>query len=182
MKVAILGGSFDPPHIGHEQTIKIALRELDIDLLLVIPTFLNPFKDAFFTPAPIRLNWMKKLISPYPKAKVLDYEIRQKRAVSSIESVEYIIKEYNPSKIYLIIGADNLEKLPYWKNYEKLKSLVEFVVASRDSIEIPINLKKLDINATISSTDLRDRLDKKYLPAIIASEIIEYREKDESKS
>ena len=182
MKVAIFGGSFDPPHIGHEQTINQALLKLDIDLLLVIPTFLNPFKEKFFTPASIRMQWMQKLVKKYSKVKILDYEIMQNRAVSSIETVEYIIDLYKPSKIYLIIGADNLEKLPHWNKYERLKDLVEFVIASRDDIKIPINLKKLNINVSISSTNLRDKLDKKYLPAIIADEIIDYREKDESKS
>ncbi len=182
MKVAIFGGSFDPPHVGHEQTIEKALLELGTDLLFVVPTFLNPFKEQFFTPASIRLEWMQKLVKNYPNVKILDYEIIQNRAVSSIETVEYIIDLYKPSKIYLIIGADNLEKLPHWNSYERLKELVEFVVASRDDIKIPINLKKLNINVSISSTNLRDKLDKKYLPAIIADEIIDYREKDESKS
>ncbi len=182
MKVAIFGGSFDPPHVGHQQTIEKALIELDIDLLLVIPTYLNPFKDKSFTPAHIRLEWMKKIVKKYSKVKVVDYEIKLNRQVASIESVEYIIKLYNPSKIYLIIGADNLKKLPHWQNYNKLKNLVEFVVAQRGNIEIPTNLKKLDINVNISSTNLRDKLNKKYLPAIIADDIIEYKEKNESKS
>ena len=48
MRVAIFGGSFDPPHIGHEEIIKQSLAKLDIEALFVVPTFLNPFKDDFF--------------------------------------------------------------------------------------------------------------------------------------
>ena len=51
MNVAIYGGSFDPPHIGHEEIIKQALKTLDIEQLFVVPTYLNPFKNRFFAPA-----------------------------------------------------------------------------------------------------------------------------------
>lgn len=47
MRVAIFGGSFDPPHIGHEKIIQKALEKLDIDVLFVVPTYLNPFKKNF---------------------------------------------------------------------------------------------------------------------------------------
>ena len=47
MDIAVFGGSFDPPHIGHEQIVNLALQELKVDKLFMIPTFLNPFKDSF---------------------------------------------------------------------------------------------------------------------------------------
>jgi len=174
MDIAIYGGSFDPPHIGHEEIIKKSLKTLDIQKLFVIPTYLNPFKKRFFTPANIRLKWVEKLLLPYPKAKVLDFEINKNRPVPSIETVQYLLENYQVDKIYLIIGADNVADLAKWKDYEKLKKLVTFVIATRDDLNIPKNLQKLDINVTISSTLLRQNLRREYLPTIIADEILEY--------
>jgi nicotinate-nucleotide adenylyltransferase len=174
MNVAIYGGSFDPPHIGHEEIIKQALAKLDIDALFVIPTFLNPFKNIFFTPAKIRLKWVEKLLLSYPKAKLLDYEVKQKRPVPTIETVQYIIDNYKINTIYLIIGADNVKDLEKWKDFKRLKKLVTFVVATRDEIPIPKELQKLQINVTISSTLLRDNLQREFLPIMIADDVIAY--------
>ena len=117
---------------------------------------------------------MQKLTLPYSKVKVLNYEIEQKRPVPTIETIKHLQKTYNLNKIYLIIGADNLPKLHYWKEYEELKKLVHFVVASRDEQILPKNLQKLDIHVNISSTKLREKMHKEYLPKSISNEIIEY--------
>ncbi len=174
MNVAIYGGSFDPPHIGHEEIIKQSLKTLDIERLFVVPTYLNPFKNRFFAPAKIRLKWVEKLLLPYKKAEVLDFEINQNRPVPSIETIQYLLKTYEIETIYLIIGADNVANLNKWHAYEKLKKLVTFVVATRDGLNIPKNLQKLDINVTISSTKLRQELKREFLPIMIADEILEY--------
>jgi len=183
MNIAVFGGSFDPPHVGHEEIIKIALQKLDIDTLFVVPTFLNPFKETFVASAEKRFEWVEKLILPYPKAKVLKYEIEQDRPVPTIETIKYLINNYNLDKIYLIIGADNVPTLHCWKAYKELEKLVHFVVATRDDEKIPKNLQKLDIHVNISSTKLRENmyklhynavLPKEYLPKSIANEITEY--------
>ena len=174
MNVAVYGGSFDPPHIGHQEIIKESLSKLDIDVLYVVPTFLNPFKNRFFAPSKIRLKWVEKLLLDIPKAKVLDFEINQQRPVPTIETIQYIIDNYDINTIYLIIGADNVSDLPKWKEFEKLKKLVTFVIATRDGLNIPKNLQKLDINVTISSTFLRDNLKKEYLPIMIADDILKF--------
>jgi nicotinate-nucleotide adenylyltransferase len=176
MKVAVYGGSFDPPHIGHEEVIKKAIEKLDIEVLFVIPTFLSPFKRSFFTPASIRYKWVEKLLLKHKKAKILDYEISQNRSITTIQTIKYISEVYNPSKIYLIIGADNIEKLSQWHKFEELKKMVQFVVASRDDIQIPKSYLSLhlDIEQHVSSTSLRKNIDEKYLPKIVSKEILNY--------
>ena len=174
INIAMFGGSFDPPHIGHEMIVKKALEELDIDKLYVVPTYLNPFKESFYTPANMRYKWLKKLFRDFDRVEVIDFEIRQKRAVATIETVEYLLKICNIDKFYLIIGDDNLENLPKWKEYKKLKELVTFVVATRYKKEHLKDLKILKISANISSTKLRKNLDIKYLPTSISRDIIRY--------
>jgi nicotinate-nucleotide adenylyltransferase len=180
MKAAIFGGSFDPPHIGHEEIIKKALEKLDIDVLFVIPTYLNPFKKKFFAPPHLRYKWVKKLLLPYKKAKIIDFELRQKRPVPTIETIRYLQKKYNLDKIYLIIGADNLASLKDWKAYDELKKMVEFVIVTRNNTNIPKELKKLEVNAKISSTKLREHLKKHYLPPSVADEIMHYYNKEKN--
>ncbi len=184
INIAVFGGSFDPPHIGHEEIIKVALQQLDIDLLFIVPTFLNPFKKTSFAPTEKRYQWVKKLTLNYPKTKVLKYEIDENKPVPTIETIKHLKENYDLDKIYLIIGADNLPTLHKWKAFEELQKLVHFVIASRDDENIPKSLQKLDIHVNISSTKLREKIKKEYLPKSIADDVIEYynKEKNERKN
>ena len=171
-KVALFGGSFDPPHLGHEAIVK-ALNELDyIDKIIVMPTFLNPFKSSSFAPAKLRLKWLKEAFLAFKKVDVSSYEVLQNRQVPTIDTVNYLLESY--TKIYLVIGADNLKSLERWQSLGELKKKVTFIVASREKIEIPKEFITLHVSKNISSTTLRKKIDKNYLPKINAEEIIQY--------
>ncbi len=172
MRIAIFGGSFDPPHIGHEAIIKEACVTLNVDKIIVVPTFLNPFKKNALINATDRLKLIKKLFNEESKVEVCDYEVHQNRAVNSIETVKYLKKEFNPSKIYLIVGADNFKSIHTWNDYEALTKLVEFVVAKRHCTHESFkDVKLLDININISSTTLRDTLHLDYIPKKIQNDV-----------
>jgi len=182
VKLAIFGGSFDPVHIGHVKIVDTVLNSLHVDKVLIIPTYLNPFKSSSFAPANLRLEWLKKLFTCRDRVEILEYEIEQQKATSTIDTVLHVKKIYeNIDKIYLIIGADNLKTLDGWRNFDELSSLVEFVVATRDSIEIPKNLQKLSINVNISSSKLRSNMDKSFIPHKIAREVIEHYKENNGK-
>lgn len=174
MKIAVFGGTFDPPHIGHIEVIKEALKSLDIDRLIIVPAFLNPFKKSFIVPANKRLEWIKRLVSHFSKVEVCDFEIAQNKPTPSIKTVEFLKDKLNPEKIYLIIGADNLKNLQNWFEYERLKDLVEFVIAKRDNITIPKEYKILNTDISISSSSLRDRPKEEFIPQAIRDEVLTF--------
>jgi nicotinate-nucleotide adenylyltransferase len=170
--VALYGGSFDPPHLGHEAIIK-ALQELDfIDKIIVMPTFLNPFKEKFAAPAALRLKWLEKIFSDYEKVEVSSFEVDKKKKVPTIESVLALQKDFD--RIYLVIGADNLATLKEWYRFDELNKLVHFIVASRQNIEVPQNFLKLDVDVDVSSSALRKNIDISKLPKKCAREIAHY--------
>lgn len=178
MKVAIYGGSFDPPHMAHEYIVEKVKQSLSVSLVFIIPTYLNPFKQSFFLSPKNRLFLVKKLWENDTKIKVIDYEIKNQRPTSSYESVLFLKQKYNLKKIYFILGADNYEKLSLWYNYEKLKNLVEFVFITRKNFHLPKNVKTLQIDINISSTILRKNLSNEFLPIKIKQDIIKlYKEK-----
>lgn len=184
MNIAIFGGSFDPPHLGHEAVIKSALANLDIDRLIIVPTFLSPFKSKFSAPPDVRMRWCADLWGNLdPKITISDYEICQNRAVFTIDSVQYFKSKFDARKIYLIIGADQLENLHKWHKFNELKELVSFVVAYRDGanlgVNLGVNLQKLDINVKISSTQIRTQMDFRLVPSLILSSVKNfYKEKN----
>lgn len=179
MRIAIFGGSFDPIHIAHIAIVKEVLKKLDIEKVIVVPTYLNPFKSSFYLNPKTRFNLIKKVFKEFEKVQVCDYEINQEKTSYSIDTVIYLKNLYNPSKIYLIIGEDNLETLDKWYEIDKLKELVEFVVATRKSFESKKakEFKNLDIDINISSSLLRDKINLNYIPKEIKDDILNLQEK-----
>lgn len=173
MQIAIFGGSFDPPHIGHKAITKKILKKLDIDLLVVVPAFLNPLKVKSFLDAKTRFKLLKKLFSKKENIKVSDYEIEQAKAVYSIETIKYLIEKYKPSKVYLVIGADNYKSFHLWDKYEEILDLVTLVVVTRDGIKYKKNddIKRLKVDIKISSTQLRNTFNLNYIPKKIRKDV-----------
>lgn len=174
MKIAIFGGSFDPPHLGHDTVVKNALKSLDIDKLIIMPTFINPFKRGFFADEKQRFLWVQKVWQGLEKVEISNYELKQKRPVPSIESVLYLYELYKPQKFYLIIGADHLQSLEKWHEFEKLNSLVEFIIAKRDNIIIPNKFKFLNTQINISSSFIRENLSFDAICPQIVDEVRHY--------
>lgn len=176
--IALYGGSFDPPHIGHEAVVK-ALLDLDyIDKIIIMPTFLNPFKDGSTAPSSLRLEWLKEIYSDFKKVSVSSYEVDKNKKVPTIETVEFLLQTYE--KVYVVIGADNLEKLQSWHRFDELEKLVTFIVAQRDGVEISKNFITLGVDEKVSSSALRKKIDIAKLSKKMAKQIQQYyKEKNE---
>lgn len=182
MHIAIFGGSFDPVHLAHVQIVKKAKKTLDIDKLIIVPTYLNPFKKEFYFKPEIRFQFLKKIFKNQEDIEISDYEINQTKTIYSIDTVKYLKNRYNPSKIYFIIGADNIINLDKWNNIEQLKSLVTFVVATRNGYKLPSDFVCLDVDIDISSTKLRENLSLKYIPNEIKDDIIQVQKEIKGKN
>ncbi len=153
--VALFGGSFDPPHTGHKAVVEAVLNLKDIDKVVVMPTYLNPFKSKSYLSVQERFELTKEMFKEFENVEVSNFEIKQGQKTPSIITVKHLLKTYE--KIYLVIGADNLESLHKWQDYDELKKLVTFVVASRDNIKIPKKYITLDVDEPISSTQIRQK-------------------------
>ena len=163
--IAIFGGSFDPPHIGHQQVVEEAIETLHIDTLIIIPAYLNPFKTSSFADAQTRLDWCHRLFDDIPNVLVDDYEIKEGKSTVTSQSVKHFNQSYHVK--YLIIGADNLSTLTQWYAYEWLNETITWVIATRDDHQLDTDaLRKwelLSIKSPISSTQIREKKDLQYV-------------------
>ena len=182
MDIAVFGGSFDPPHIGHENIVELALMELPIDKLFVVPTFLNPFKSHFHLPPFERFELLQELFSEDKNVEVCNFEIVQNKKTPTFETVSFLKASYNIEKIYLIIGADNLKNIHLWYNFLELKELVSFVVVTRDGIVLEndclLDLKYLHLDAKVSSTNLRENMNLDLIPTKLREKVRELWKKE----
>ena len=156
--VAFYGGSFDPPHLGHQMIVQKAIEHLDVDKLLVVPTYLNPFKEATLSSASQRLTWCRQLFDTLDKVVVEDYEIQQGKSTVTSQSVKYFNNDYTVK--YLVIGSDNLKTLTQWHNFTWLNANIIWVIVMRKNHPLMTSelreweVLALDIPA--SSTQIRD--------------------------
>jgi len=172
--VAVFGGSFDPPHLGHQEIARKVLKELDIDYLLILPIYQNPFKVAPFAPASQRLSWCKKVFDD-ERIIIDSYEI-DNEICYTYQSIEHFRSLYDVR--YLIIGADNLEKITLWRNFEWLNDTIIWIVVTRG--DNPLNttalrsFKVLHIDNTVSSTFIRESGDLSNVDEKIRHEVEKY--------
>jgi len=172
IKVAILGGSFDPPHCGHHAISQSALQNLEIKKLIVVPTFLNPFKQSSLATPQMRFNWCK-IVFDDDRIEVSNYEINFNRAIFSSQTVKHFKNFYDVK--YLIIGADNLSSITKWHNFKWLDRQIIWVIASRDGFDLDTSMLrefiKLDISVEVSSTQIRECNNLSYIDNKIVTEV-----------
>ena len=128
MKIGILGGSFNPVHDGHVQIANLAIKKLDLDQVWLIPTSLNPFKGQIKVGYQDRIELIEREIVKYPKIKVKNY---QDCSRSSYKMLEKIKSENRKSQFFFIMGADNLESLYKWDNFNRLSRSFKIAIFSR---------------------------------------------------
>jgi nicotinate-nucleotide adenylyltransferase len=156
--VALFGGSFDPPHAGHQAIVERVAKRPDIDKLIVVPAYLNPFKTASHAGAVQRLTWCRQLFADIPKVQVDAYEIEQGRSIPTAESLRHFQKSYDVN--YLVIGADNLSTLTQWHQFAWLNDTVTWLIVTRSGHMLQTDALKryevIDLDLPCSSTDIRD--------------------------
>lgn len=142
-KVAIFGGSFDPPHLAHFEII-LWLSKI-FGQVIVIPAYQNPLKTPTTIPLQTRLQWCKKMCENIDNVIISDIEARNNRVMFACELARHFYAKYFGEKLlsnkqksknftpplYFVIGEDCLANLHKWKNIDELSSLVDFVVLQR---------------------------------------------------
>ncbi len=124
MKIGLFGGTFDPPHLGHIQLALDFYKSSDVDLLIVMPSFIPPHKARSGTDVERRLQMTKiaclKLGELGVNYTVSDFEIKKQDTSYTINTVNYLLEKYGVDKISLCIGSDMLLSFESWKNADEL--------------------------------------------------------------
>ncbi len=139
MKEGIFGGTFDPPHIGHLIAAESARRALELDRIRFIPAAVPPHKRGRtdITPAPVRLEMVKRAVAGNPGFLVDDQELKRKGPSYTVDTIQQLCTEFPSTEFTLLIGMDNLADFPAWKEPERIRSLAKVVVLSRPAVEKP---------------------------------------------
>lgn len=131
-RIGILGGSFDPPHVGHLAVAEAARRQLGLDRLLVIPAAQAPLRDAGpRAPATDRLELARLAFAGKTWAGVDDREVRRGGTSYSVDTAREVAAENPGAELHWLLGADQLSRLHLWRDAPALCGLVRFAVLAR---------------------------------------------------
>ena len=158
-KTAILGGTFDPPHIGHLEIIKAALAEPDIDRVLVMPDYAPPHKRERVTATDSqRLEMCRLLIETVDGADVESAELEQQFSYTA-DTLRDLMARAPETKWCLLYGGDALQSLPYWKDSAFLTAHAEIIAVHRRGESTPPGMRTLAVMPpAVSSSEIRRQL------------------------
>jgi len=133
-KIGILGGSFNPIHIGHLIIANEAINRLKLDKVFFIPT-MNPFKNIDILPLH-RYNMTKLATFDNHMFEVLDIEIKNNKPSYTIDTVNYLFSNYKDTEFFFISGSDIVDNFEKWKDYKELGNMLSFIIYKREHYNI----------------------------------------------
>ena len=129
-KIGILGGSFDPAHKGHVKISVEAKKKFKINKIIWAITRKNPFKSKSYFDLKKRINFAKKISKRYSFISVRYYEDKIK-SNKTIYLINYLKKKNKESKIFFLMGADNLITFHKWHKWKEISSKCNILVFDR---------------------------------------------------
>ncbi len=170
MKIGLLGGTFNPPHIGHLILAEEILAKADLDRIFFIPTNIPPHKNAVLVESSHRRNMVKLSIKENKKFTLLDLEIRRGGVSYTVDTVKELNKEFPGDKFYLIIGSDLAKDFHSWQKYKEIQGLVKIIVANRELYPfskreefILFDILQINISSSVIRGLIKKRFSIKYL-------------------
>lgn len=131
MKIGILGGTFDPPHLVHRAMADSALVQLGLDEVIWVPAFKNPLKSEAFTTPGQRLDMVRLATKDEARFSVSNVEISRAGPSYMVETVEELALARPSAKWWLILGSDSMKRIQEWRHAERLARMVRFGVIVR---------------------------------------------------
>lgn len=191
-KIAVYGGSFDPPHKGHRLLSENLARACGADKVIIIPAASSPFKNGSFASGEDRLEMCRRAFDD-ALFEINDMEIKRGGKSYTVDTLREIKKLYPDSRLFLFMGDDMLLSFHRWYEYKEILRLAEPVCAHRggnasvlkemlDYSENVLGLKSGEIiicdsePIEISSTEIRsgsDEIKRRYLKDAVYEYIIQ---------
>ncbi len=137
-RIGILGGSFDPIHLGHLAVAEAARDQLDLDRVLFVPAALPPHKsDRVLAPQRDRVAMLELAIRDNPAFDVCRVELDRGGTSYTLDTLLHLKQTLGPSaRLHFLIGADSAVELHTWHEPRRLLSLARFVVVPRPGIDL----------------------------------------------
>lgn len=143
-KIGIMGGTFDPPHLGHLLAAEISAETLGLEKVIFVPTGKIPYKDSSRTSsAADRFNMTRLAISSNnPLFDICGVETENDDYSYTCDTLEKLNGLYPNSHLFFIVGADSLDYMERWREPERIFSLCSVIAVSREGFSADVSIAK----------------------------------------
>ena len=179
-RIALLGGSFNPVHIGHLHIANVVLNKHKYDKIMFVPTYLPPHKSNCDLVSPShRLSMLRLATQGCQEFIVSDIEINRRGLSYTSDTIRSLrIRGGFIKPLGLIIGDDLIPDLHSWKDFKMLLDSVDLLIAQRRSCRVEFNLPHVYLDnhlINLSSSALRNRVSKnKEIKFLVPDAVSEY--------
>jgi len=136
MRLGVIGGSFDPVHLGHLGVAEAAREEFELDRVVFVPAAQPPHKGGVaLAPAADRLEMVKLAVAANPHFLASDVELQRKGPSYTIDTLTEISTLYPVARLFFIVGADSLSELHQWHRARELVERFDFIIVGRPGVE-----------------------------------------------
>jgi nicotinate-nucleotide adenylyltransferase len=132
LRIGMFGGAFDPPHHAHRSLAEVALRQLALDVLHVVPTGQAWHKSRPLTLAHHRWAMCEIAFEGLPGAQLDDREIQRTGPTYTVDTLTALSQTYPGADLFLVLGGDQLAALPTWHRWRDVARLAQLAVAQRE--------------------------------------------------
>ena len=132
MRWGLLGGTFDPIHLGHLRAAEELLEDFALDRVMFIPACLPPHKNGKpVSPFAHRLGMCRLAAEGHPRFSVSDIESRRQGPSYSVDTLRDLRHLHPTDQLFFILGMDAFLDLPNWQSFQELFTIADFIVISR---------------------------------------------------
>jgi nicotinate-nucleotide adenylyltransferase len=133
--IGILGGTFNPPHMGHLVMAQEALDQLDLDRVVLMPVAVPPHKEAREDPgAAARLELCRLAVAGDERFEVSPLEVERGGASFTVDTLRELHDVEPEHDLTFIVGGDMAQSLPAWREPEAILALARLAVAEREGV------------------------------------------------
>lgn len=143
-KIAVLGGAFNPPTLAHVKLGHIAMNQLGAEQCIYLPVG-DSYKKNMLISSEHRCRMLELTLKNESGCKISHIETDSNAMLTTLETLGILQSEHPESRLYFVMGSDNLRDLPNWKNPEKLLKKFYFAVLSRNDDDISEIIRDSDI-------------------------------------
>lgn len=166
MRLGVLGGTFDPPHVGHLLAASDAFEALSLDTLLFVPAKVPPFKSRTVqASADQRQHMLELTLGDDPRFQASRIELDRDGLSFTVDTLEALQRETPGGSFFMLIGEDLASQIASWRDAERIADLATIVVlvratpSTQSALESTLPMLRLATRRIeLSSTEIRERV------------------------
>ena len=160
--IGIFGGSFDPIHKGHIESLKSVTEKLNLSKVLVIPNKVSPLKDLSVASSLEKIKMLEIAFKDFKEIEIEDYELKKEGPSFMIETLQYLDEKLGKKKHFLlIIGEDSFQSFHHWKNNQDIIKMTSILVMNRPGLNNDQTSKAIELHQDCIENTLGDNNFKK---------------------